>query len=48
MAKSMGAEEYVVKPFELEDLTKVVRRLTKETEGAEEQRIGEKRQSRNR
>lgn len=45
MAKSMGAEDYIVKPFELEDLTKVVRRLTKETEGAEERRIGEKRRS---
>lgn len=28
MARSMGADEYVVKPFELEDLMTVVRQLT--------------------
>jgi len=35
MAKSIGADEYIVKPFELEDLIKVVKRLTKVAEKAE-------------
>jgi CheY-like chemotaxis protein len=34
-AKSMGADDYIVKPFELEDLMKVVKRLTKAAEKAE-------------
>jgi len=42
MAKSMGAEEYIVKPFELEDLIKVVKRLTGEIEGVEERQIEDK------
>jgi CheY-like chemotaxis protein len=32
MAKSMGADEYIVKPFELEDLVAVARRLTNKVE----------------
>ena len=35
MAKTMGADKYIVKPFELEDLIKVVKRLTKATEKVE-------------
>lgn len=32
MAKSMGADEYIVKPFDVEELIKVVMRLTNEKE----------------
>ena len=32
MAKSMGVDEYIVKPFEIEDLLGVARRLTNMTE----------------
>lgn len=35
MAKSIGADEYIVKPFELDDLIKVVKGLTKRAEKAE-------------
>ena len=42
MAKSMGAEEYIVKPFELEDLMEVVRRFTGEIERVEVRTMGEK------
>jgi len=35
MARSMGADEYIVKPFELENLLNVVRRLTKAVEKIE-------------
>jgi CheY-like chemotaxis protein len=35
MAKTMGADEYIVKPFELEDLIRIVKRLTKAAEKAE-------------
>jgi DNA-binding response OmpR family regulator len=41
MAKSIGADEYIVKPFELEDLIKVVKQLTKMTEQAEIRAPGE-------
>lgn len=42
MAKSMGAEEYIVKPFELEDLMEVVRRFTGEIERVEVRTMSEK------
>jgi CheY-like chemotaxis protein len=35
IAKSIGADEYIVKPFELEDLVRVVKRLTKAAQRAE-------------
>lgn len=35
VAKSRGAAEYIVKPFELEDLTAVVHRLTRKVDRAE-------------
>lgn len=41
MAKSMGADEYVVKPFELEDLMRVVKRLTKVTKQVEARPVDE-------
>jgi len=41
-AKSMGAEEYIIKPFELEDLMEVVRQLTVEVERVEVRTTGEK------
>lgn len=45
MAKSMGADEYIVKPFELEDLVSVVRRLTNEVEGVDISVAGEKKEA---
>jgi len=41
MAKSRGADEYVVKPFELEDLVKVVRQLMKEVAKVGTRKAGE-------
>ena len=35
IAKSIGADEYIVKPFDFEDLVKVVKRLTTAAERAE-------------
>lgn len=45
MAKSMGADEYIVKPFELEDLMEVVRRLTDRVEKAEAKQTGHERKT---
>lgn len=46
MAKSMGAEEYIVKPFELEDLVEVVGRLTKAVEKVKVDAAGEEKRAR--
>ena len=44
IAKSIGADEYIVKPFELENLIKVVKRLTKVAERAEVSTAGEEKE----